>query len=103
MAFGAMDLWVLFPNLYSHNCLSDTDSRRLSFNMTPLNSSARGHANVGQTPRQMTESLAASLCPSSADGKGDGPGVLKGVRLRPEMGQSQSSLMSPQLQKPFVI
>lgn len=47
----------------------------------------------------MTRSLAASLCPSSADGKEDGPGVLKGVRPRPKMGQCQSSLMSQQLRE----
>lgn len=69
--------------------------------MTLLNCPARGCAKRGTNT--MTNDKNASLCPSSADGKEDGPGVLRGARPRPEIGQCQSSLVSQQLQKPHVI
>lgn len=99
-----MGSWIcgdFFPSLYCYSCLRDTDCRCLSFKMTLLNSPARGCAKRGTNI--MTNDKNASLCPSSADGREDGPGVLRGARPRPEMGQCQSSLVSQQLQKPHVI
>lgn len=63
MAFVDMDLWGFVPNLYSYNCLRDTDYRCLSFKTTFLNSSARGHTKRGANTKTNDKKLGCIPAP----------------------------------------